>query len=468
MGPENKLDYYFTRKRKRSCSIPKAFNVKECPSEAQEVVAADDAWRSNDEYKDSLIGNLDPGPAKVKITARVTSIYDVCGSPSTTRAAKGYFKIAAKDNTGSILIHLWYITADYKIGIGSLLTIWAPHVSPKTAKVQDNPARVTTSLFPERDRHSYVIVHPDTVLQNSCRVPIRYTEYGSSHWLTSLEELRGSARSGQVSTILVLVKVVGNVANITNRKGHTIEKVDIGVRDESGEAILTLYGVMMLSSRKWTPLSTVLLVSRVRWKPGSRLSIMAGTTIEVDPDILEAQCLRKSLRKLSNFVNYQYTEDIFDTDIFESAVTKLKFTLADIDESCNMPVFSNFSSAMCCQCGKFLELSLNPQVIGALSDETGNISSSYTSLYSTEERFKTFHSFFRPQDLTSSPILWSHDAWRALLGAEPNKLLSEIDSSEEELGFITLIQSHLLFLRMTIIFRWSYQHGKLLVCRIVP
>lgn len=109
--------------------------------------------------------------------------------------------------------------------------------------------------------------------------------------------------------------------------------------------------MMMQSARKWTPLCTVLLVSGVRWRPTSRLSITAGTTIEVDPDILEAQCLRKSLQTVSNIVNQKYSEDgmlpyyniahyriltllpVFDIKIFESAVTKLKFTLADLDES---------------------------------------------------------------------------------------------------------------------------------------
>lgn len=103
MGPEIKLDYYFVRKRKRSCSIPEARNIQERPRGAQ-VVTADDSWQSKHEYIDSLIGDLDPGPAKVKLTVRVTSIYDVPSSPKSTRAAKGYFKIVARDNTGSILV----------------------------------------------------------------------------------------------------------------------------------------------------------------------------------------------------------------------------------------------------------------------------------------------------------------------------------------------------------------------------
>ncbi|KAJ9293438.1 hypothetical protein DTO271G3_7703 [Paecilomyces variotii] len=504
MGPGTTIESYFTRKRKLGCSTPKVISVEECPADDLEVINAVDAWQSRHEYKDSLIGNIDPGPMKVRITVRVISIYDVCASPKNQRAAKGYFKILAKDNTGCILINLWYINAEYRIGIGSLLTIWAPHVSPKTTKVQDNPARLTTSLFPERDSACHVMVHPDTLLPRACRIPVGYKEGHSLSGLVSLGEFRESARSGQGPSILVLVKVVGNTTSVTNSKGQTTEKVDIGVCDESGEAILTLYGMMMLSSSKWTPFSTVLLVSGARWKPTSRLSTTAATTIEVDPDIVEAQWLRKSLRNLSKFVNQQYTEDVFDIKTFESAVVKLRFTLADLDESiraqphetytgymnlmitavnlvslykrrrlyntgcCNMPVFSNSPTAACGQCGKSLKLSLNLQVIGALTDETGNIASSYQSSYNIKERYESFHSIFASKDLAFSPILWSLEAWRALLGVEPDKLLADMESPEEEIRFLTLIQSHLLFLRMTIIFKWSDRYGKLLVCRVVP
>ncbi|KAJ9388457.1 hypothetical protein DTO282F9_2715 [Paecilomyces variotii] len=520
MGPGATIERYFTRERKLGCSTPKVISVEECPGDDGEVTNAVNAWQSRHEYKDSLIGNLDPGPTKVKITVRAISIYDVCASPQNQRAAKGYFKILAKDNTGCMLINLWYINAEYRIGIGSLLTIWAPHVSPKTTKVQDNPARLTTSLFPERDSACHVTVHPDTLLPKACRVPVGYREGHSPSGLVSLGELRESARSGQGPSVLVLVKVVGNITSVTNSRGQTTEKVDIGVCDESGEAILTLYGMMMLSSRKWTPFSTVLLVSGARWKPTSRLSTTAATTIEVDPDILEAQWLRKSLRRLSMFVNQQYTEDVFDIKTFESAVVKLRFTLADLDESiraqphgdttssiyvsysnveletytgymnlmitavnlvslykrrrlyntgcCNMPLFSNFPTAACGQCGKSLKLSLNLQVIGALTDETGNISSSYPSSYNIKERYQSFHSISGSKNLAFSPILWSREAWRALLGVEPDKLLADMESPEEEIRFLTLIQSHLLFLRMTIIFKWSDRYGKLLVCRVVP
>lgn len=104
MGPGTTIERYFTRERKLGCSTPKVISVEGCPGDDREVIHAVDAWQSRHEYKDSLIGNLDPGPIKVKITVRVISIYDVCTSPQNQRAAKGYFKILAKDNTGCILV----------------------------------------------------------------------------------------------------------------------------------------------------------------------------------------------------------------------------------------------------------------------------------------------------------------------------------------------------------------------------
>lgn len=72
----------------------------------------------------------------------------------------------------------------------------------------------------------------------------------------------------------------------TNAKGKRTEKIDVGIEDESGEAILTLFGRMMYSALKeWVPSSTILLITRPNcWGVNSsRLSVSSRTMIEVDP-----------------------------------------------------------------------------------------------------------------------------------------------------------------------------------------
>ena len=137
-------------------------------------------------------------------------------------------------------------------------------------------------------------------------------------------------------------------ATAPSEKGQHVEKVDVGIADQSGEAILTMFGKMAHSGQRWTPFSTVLLVSRASWNLNSRLSITSRTMIEVDPDIAEAEQLRKSAISANRHVNQPYPDNgtfiirvqrtwvteiqVFDVEALELAPIKLKFTLADIDE----------------------------------------------------------------------------------------------------------------------------------------
>lgn len=71
----------------------------------------------------------------------------------------------------------------------------------------------------------------------------------------------------------------------TNTKGTPTQKIDVGIEDESGEAILTLFGRMMFSALKdWDPSNTILLITKPNCWPGSsKLTVSARTMIEVDP-----------------------------------------------------------------------------------------------------------------------------------------------------------------------------------------
>jgi hypothetical protein len=66
---------------------------------------------------------------------------------------------------------------------------------------------------------------------------------------------------------------------------------------------------MMRSALQWTPFSTVLLISGANWKWGSRLTITSRTTIEIDPDMAEAQQLRRVALLAHKHVNPLYPGD---------------------------------------------------------------------------------------------------------------------------------------------------------------
>lgn len=88
-----------------------------------------------------------------------------------------------------------------------------------------------------------------------------------------------------------------------------MERVEVGIADESGEAILVLYDVMMRSALTWTRNSTILLITNANWKDtGCRVFVNAMTFIEVDPDIVEADWLRKHALNTAVYVNQPFPE----------------------------------------------------------------------------------------------------------------------------------------------------------------
>jgi hypothetical protein len=149
-----------------------------------------------------------------------------------------------------------------------------------------------------------------------------------------------------------------------NSNGITVEKLDVGIADESGaEVVLTLYGQMLRSAvLTWIPQarsrrSTVLLISNANWKPSSRrANINSRTIIEVEPDITEADRLRRFADNVTALVNPPWPDGgksrssalisrfkspcpllmhklkVFDVEEFTSSPLRVKYTLKDIDD----------------------------------------------------------------------------------------------------------------------------------------
>jgi len=96
---------------------------------------------------------------------------------------------------------------------------------------------------------------------------------------------------------------------VANAKGKIVEKIDVSVADESAAAILSLFGIMIRSTRDWDPFSTVLLISRPNWQSTSRISINSRTILEVDPDMVEAEWLRTHAQSSVVHVNQPFPEN---------------------------------------------------------------------------------------------------------------------------------------------------------------
>lgn len=95
---------------------------------------------------------------------------------------------------------------------------------------------------------------------------------------------------------------------VTNAKGQTVQTIDVGIEDGKSQAILSLFGRMTSSASNWKPASTVLLISNPGWRPNSRLTMRARTQVEMDPDIGEAEWLRKHAQRSNMPVNEEFPE----------------------------------------------------------------------------------------------------------------------------------------------------------------
>ncbi|KAK2752247.1 hypothetical protein FQN54_008148 [Arachnomyces sp. PD_36] len=327
--------------------------------------------------------------------------------------ARGCLKILGKGADGGVLmVHLYYADVPYDIGLGSVVTVWTPYISrvreeekggaegagaaattatlgagagdgsaPISRSGYSAPsgsgAELMTSIFPERDGKCHVRIHRGEDANGLCR------GVGGEGKVESLvgfmERMGRGGGTGGSGRVLVFVKAIGEVVTCefgwyevfvkgevanwmrydtdTNKQGRPTQKLDIGIADESGEAMLTLFGRMMASALKdWVPCSTILLITKPNcWGAhSSRLSVSARTMVEVDPEGMGegGEWLARLAGWSGRGVNERFPEGgelvwfllrgygevliceylVFDVEAVEEAVTRVKFTLADIDD----------------------------------------------------------------------------------------------------------------------------------------
>jgi len=116
----------------------------------------------------------------------------------------------------------------------------------------------------------------------------------------------------------------------------TAEKREIGIFDDSMEAILTLWGSMTSSANDWEISKTVLLLTAPcikLWRKDVQLSLSPASLVDIDPIHREAQWLRSYAQKLLRKPNicqpFPYTEFDWRGGLFGDV--RLKYTFADID-----------------------------------------------------------------------------------------------------------------------------------------
>ncbi|KAF2838088.1 hypothetical protein M501DRAFT_992963 [Patellaria atrata CBS 101060] len=420
-------------------------------------------WTPPKEYEELEISALQTGPRCVTFMGRVVNLFDQTSSSKMAQAAKGCIKLMVRDDTGATMVKLWYANMQYQLRLGHLVTIWTPHISNSEAGSLALPtAPLYTSIFPERDRCCHIMIHENSDDGILCKTPLGYRD---GHELTGLMTLNNFIQGGydvSDSRILVCVKSIGARKKLNNKKGTTLELVNVIVFDDTAEATLTLWGSAVNSVSPWQVSSTVLLISNPGWRIERRawISLTANTYVDLDPSMTDAEWLRAFAQRLTkrDHINPPFPEGAFDIEAAKTSPIRVLYTLAEVDEfiraapgetftgylstiimelnimslhrrnmlmcteCCGVPLYANATTATCKQCERPVPLSTNPRLLGPLVDETATTA--------------------------AGKLILSPTAWAQLLGRSPEQL---VNSSAEVLRYL---EARLLFLRVTVCFAW--------------
>ncbi|KAL9618698.1 MAG: hypothetical protein Q9160_006577 [Pyrenula sp. 1 TL-2023] len=275
-------------------------------------------WQPQQPYDAATIGQLSPGSRRVSFTARVVNLYDRMVQSKRPKAAKGCLKVLLRDDEAALLVSLWYAQSIYDLRLGSLVTIWTTHVSPISTTsdvVTPRPASLLTSIFPERDVGSHLMVlEEDSKNCDWYRTPLGL---GLSTSLPGLMSLKAFMEEGgsevHDAKVLVYVKAISPASTSltflpitlqdTSTKDQAVPVRKLGIADESFEVLLHLFGPLMNSTSILKSNETVLLISYPGWRPSQKLSIKARTQIDINPLLPDAEWLRQLAMQANHSIN---------------------------------------------------------------------------------------------------------------------------------------------------------------------
>ncbi|KAF2466043.1 uncharacterized protein BDR25DRAFT_336616 [Lindgomyces ingoldianus] len=436
-------------------------------------------WTPTQEYEEANIGTLEPGPRPITFMGRVVNFFNMSQSSKRPLNAKGCLKVMVADDTGAMTIRLWYANMDYKLHLGQLLTVWTVHIShAEHNSLAPSAAPLFTSIFPERERSCYIMVHENSDDGTICKRPHNCKDTQTLPGLITVKNFTNGGYDIDDCKLLVCVRSIGAKKKFTNKSGTTSELISIGVFDDTAEATITLYGAVSSSASRWQPSHTVLLITSPGWRIDriAKLSLNANTRVDVDPDTKDAAWLRSFAQRMTKKEHINPTfpggGKSFPLSVMvlatalraaETASVRILYTLADIDEfaranprekftgfisvlitelnivtyyrrnmlmcteCCGIPLYANSVTGKCKQCERSVGLRVNPRILGPIIDETGQI--------------------------TSGKLVFSDLAWEQLLGRTADQLVGT------DVEVLKYLEQRMLFLRVSLGFGWCVEVG---------
>ncbi|KAJ4315758.1 hypothetical protein N0V94_005777 [Neodidymelliopsis sp. IMI 364377] len=455
MPASSSIQSYFTSPPTKNND---GFTADEIQSALQPAVAsALNTWIPTLEYEESDLGSIEPGPRNLVVVGRIVNFHDVSKPSKRHKAAQGYIRIMLADDTGVLTVRLWYANADYRLRLGQLITVWTVHVSNSSEHnvLAPNSAPLFTTIFPEGERHCHLMLHENSDDGTQFKRPFNCKDSKALPGLMTLKSFTDGGYDVDEPKLLVCVRSIGARKRYINRNGTTSELLTLGIFDDTADATLTLYSRLCDSASSLQPSKTVLLISNPGWRIEkiAKLSFNANSRVDIDPDIGDARRLRALAQRLTKREHVNPAFPAIDVSLFEQRPVRALYSFADIDyfartntteeligymsciitalnivvpykrnmllsaECCGIALFANAVDTTCKQCGKTIELRINPRILGPLLDETGQVG--------------------------SGKVILSDSAWEELLGRTASQLI------ETDIGVLRYLEQRLLFLRVT-------------------
>ncbi|KAL2020908.1 hypothetical protein VTK56DRAFT_7795 [Thermocarpiscus australiensis] len=468
-------------------------------------------WKPKGTYEQVTIADLQPGPGKVRFTARIVNFSLSKDGPNRPMLPQGFHFLVVKDNTGAVAIKLSSTGIDDRhVQLGAFVTVWTAFVGECSASY---PVRVPLvsmiiPVHPAQGSASCIKFHheaPGSKEADLCRRPL---EYDPSFPLPGLMNLKAYLNSGHDGVpdakVLVCVSSVGSRRAVRSEKAQSeLSVVEVRVFDETASCVLKMWEDKVASARGWISNQTILLLSNPRLRLPERrnatpeLSIGITSMIDIDPSFPEADWLRRMAvnRTKKESLYHPFPAGIWDAETAIHGPDRVLFTLAEIDdfvrddpeavftgklnmiitgvsitdawrrgmlccfECCGVPLYANKPVATCKNCETERSLSLNPRIVGHLMDETGSVAAGkliWSDRAWIELLFGTCIAGEGPDDGQDNPSGdqagqdgRGHTSWKELTGLDSTTLRA--------------VEEQLQYARVTLTFGWSPIVGRLCV-----
>ncbi|KAL8640312.1 MAG: hypothetical protein Q9228_002753 [Teloschistes exilis] len=259
------------------------------------------SWEPRKQYHSLQIDELTPGPQYVTVTGRVINLYD---SQKSSQLPYGCSRALVRDDTGVLLVRLWYAKIYYQLCLGQLVKIWTTNISlvesgGGTSSIQS--AIHSTTLHPERNANCHFEVDKNSENTTLLRKPLGYDEGEQLAGLMTLKNYFDGGHEVIGSKILLCVKSIGSRKQVTTKKGIELELLNVIVFDDTQDAMLSLCGGLTASAASWETGHTLLLLSNPDFRIEKRLILCVNfvTQVDVDPDMKDAHWLRAFAKRLN-------------------------------------------------------------------------------------------------------------------------------------------------------------------------